>query len=209
MELSLNEEEPEGATSTSGASPRVLHQAANRTLLKQHLWPTAIEVTGRELVEHWGLTPPEPKLTLGQTVRVTETGLGIDLELLVDRITWRMDDPENPRYILGVAEQDLSERLIGALGEGSTSGSTTVVGSGSSGGTPVPGYSDAEIDQLLLDGFGLPFRDASLTDELIATRTIPLVRGGIAQALPTLGDRVIFLRADGATYENIVFEIMD
>ncbi len=209
LELQLNNEEPEGITIISGASARVLHQAANVTLLETHLWPTAIEVTSRELVEFWGLTPPESKLTLGQTVRVTESTLGLDLELLVDRIRWQMDNPENPQYVLGVAEQDLSERLIGALAEGGAVGTTTVVGSGSSGGTPVPGYSDAEIDQLLLDGFGLPFRDAALTDELIATRTIPLVRQGVANALPTLGDRVIFLRADAVTYENIVFKIMD
>lgn len=207
LELQLSEEEPDDAFPIQGASARVLHQAANATLLQKHLWPTAIEVSARELVEYWGVAPTEPKLTLGQTVRVTETTLGIDVELVVDRIQWRLEDPENPRYILGTAEQDLSERLVRALSEGS--GSATVTGVSGSSGTSADRYTNAEIDALLLAGFGVPFTDADSNSEPVATRVVPVGRNGVMEAMPTLGSEVIVLRGDGVTREDVTLEILD
>lgn len=117
IELSLSEEEPTETEVASGAAARVLHQAANRTLSARHLWPSIIEITAREMVEFWDLTPAEAKLDLGQSVRLTEPTLGIDEELTVRRITWNLEDPENPRYVLGTAAQDYTERIVRALEE--------------------------------------------------------------------------------------------
>jgi len=206
IELQLSEEEPEDAFPLQGTSARVLHQAANATLLQKHLWPTAIEVSARELVEYWGVSPSEPRLTLGQTVRITETTLGVDLELIVDRIQWRLEDPENPRYILGTAEQDLSERLVRALSEGS--GSASVTGVSGTGGTSVDRYSNAEIDALLLAGFGVPYETDSGDPKYAPTRSVPLYRDGHVQVIPTKGDAIVVIRAGGAVQERALENLL-
>jgi hypothetical protein len=154
MELSLSNEEPTDTTPLSGASARVLHQIANRTLLRRHLWPSAIETTHRELVDHWGLTPPEIKLSLGQTVRVTEPTLGVDVELEVQRIRWRSTDLENPTYVLGTPEPDLAERLVREIDNAaSSSGSASGSSSSSSSTVTSSRYSNAEVDAFFRASF--------------------------------------------------------
>lgn len=198
-ELSLSLEEPDTEELTSGASARLLHQAANRELVRSHLWPSSLEVTHRELVEYWGADPEEPKLTLGQTVRITETTLGIDTEMTVDRVRWRLEDAYNPTYVLGRAQKDYTERVVEAIGGGAGSLSAVVTSStgGVGGGTSVDEYTNAEIDNMLLHGFGVDYDDKDGNEEPLSTRVIVLVRDGVAQALPTLGDSVIFQDKDG------------
>jgi hypothetical protein len=117
IEIAVSAVEPEGddiVLGFSGAYPAtLLHQTANQDLATMQLGGVEIVTTVREMVERFGLTPPEIRLQEGQPIwlRITDR---LEAVTHVERIAWRLDRWDVPSVTLGTVRPTLTRHLATA-----------------------------------------------------------------------------------------------
>lgn len=143
-----------------GSHATKLRQIENEILLLHRQLPEEIQVTSKELVRDFGLTPAEAKLTFGGDVRLMDPDTATDDTYRVAEATYSLTDPSDTSFILTTKHKEATsqiERRLRRLEEGAaktaaianaSSGSTTplpVVTSPPTGGSTTPGVGGRDI----------------------------------------------------------------